>query len=142
MKYHFRIYPEEVGYWAKCIEIEGCRTQGDTMEELEKNMDDVLHLCLEEPPESTLIFPPPRKNLQGKNIVEVSVRPAVALANRIRELRLKNKLTQHKMKDVLGIKHLSNYQRLEDPRRSNPQWDTLVNIKKHFPQFKLDDLAS
>lgn len=142
MKYHFKIHPEDGGYWAVCIEFGACHTQGDSMEELKKNMEEALNLYLAEPADSDLLFPPPRKNLRGKNIAEVSVYPSVAISNRIRELRVKNNLTQHKMKDVLGIKHLSNYQRLEDPDRSNPQWDTLVNIKKHFPQFKLDDLAS
>lgn len=142
MKYHFKIQPEDIGYSAFCIEFDGCVTQGDTMEELKKNMEEALNLYLEEPSDSTLIQPPPRKNLSGKNIIAVPVHPSIAIANRIRELRLKNNLTQHKMKDVLGIKNLSNYQRLEDPLRSNPQWDTLVNIKKHFPQFKMDDLAS
>jgi predicted RNase H-like HicB family nuclease len=142
MKYHFKIHKEGSGYWAYCLEFEACHTQGSSMEELKKNMEEALNLYLEEPSDSNLLFPAPDKKLSGRNIVEVSVYPSVAIANRIRQLRLQNKLTQHKMKDVLGIKNLSNYQRLEDPHRSNPQWDTLVNIKKHFPQFKLDDLAS
>jgi len=142
MKYHFKVHKEGTGYWAYCLEFDACVTQADSMDELKKNMEEALNLYLEEPADSDLLFPPPNKKLSGRNIAEVQVHPSVAIANRIREVRVKNKLTQHKMKDVLGIKNLSNYQRLEDPLRSNPQWDTLVNIKKHFPQFQLDDLAS
>lgn len=44
------------------------------------------------------------------------------------------------MRDFLGINNLSSYQRLEDPRRSNPEFKTLMLIKSKFPNFKIDDL--
>ena len=46
------------------------------------------------------------------------------------------------MKDKLGIKHLSNYQRLEDPHKANPEWATLMLIKRVFPEFRVDDLMA
>lgn len=141
MKYHFKVHKEKKGgYWADCIELEGCRTQGATLKTLTKNMSEALNLYLSEPPESQHVFARPQKRINGKNIVLVAVDPAVAMANRIRELRLKNHLTQMAMKDRLGIKNLSNYQRLEDPYKANPEWSTLMNIKEQFPQFRLDDL--
>ena len=33
MEYHFKIHKEKNGYWAECIELSGCNTQGDTLEE-------------------------------------------------------------------------------------------------------------
>ncbi len=143
MKYHFKIYKERAGgCWAECVELEGCRTEADTREELERNMENALNLYLSEPQDSKHLFPAPRKSFSGKNIASVSVDPKVSIANRIRELRLKNKLTQIAMKDRLGIKNLSNYQRLEDPKRANPEWQTLLLIKKAFPKFRVDDLMS
>ncbi len=47
MKYHFRIH-EENGFWAECIELSGCFTQADTIEELYDNMYEALKLYLEE----------------------------------------------------------------------------------------------
>jgi len=141
MKYHFKVHKDRSGgFWAECIELEGCRTEGNSKGELETNMAVALNLYLSEPPDSKHIFPAPKKSVSGKNIVAIATKPSVAMANRIRELRLKNKLTQVGMKDRLGIKALSNYQRLEDPKRANPEWHTLVMIKKAFPQFRVDDL--
>lgn len=141
MKYHFKIHKEKGGYWAECVELEGCRTQGDTKAELLFNMDEALNLYLSEPADSKLIFPAPRRT-KGKNIVPIAVHPSVAIANRIRELRLTNNLTQVAMRDRLGIKSLSNYQRLEDPERANPEWRTLLLIKQAFPKFHVDDLMA
>jgi predicted RNase H-like HicB family nuclease/DNA-binding XRE family transcriptional regulator len=142
MKYHFKVYKESKGYWTKCIEIDGCQTQADTLMELRENAAEALNLHLSEPPDSNLIFPPPKVGIRGKNIFEVEVEPSIAIANRIRQLRVENELTQNAMKDRLGIKNLSNYQRLEDPSRANPAWTTLLMIKKAFPDFHVDDLMS
>ena len=49
MRYHFKIHKEDIGYSAQCIELPGCVTQGDTMQELQKNMRDALNLYIEEP---------------------------------------------------------------------------------------------
>ena len=139
MKYHFKVYKKSEGYWAECVELDGCHTQGDTKSDLLFNMENALNLYLSEPPDSRHIFPAPRR-IKGKNIVSVAVHPSIAIANRIRELRLINKLTQIAMKDRLGMKSLSNYQRLEDPERANPEWRTLLLIKQAFPKFHVDDL--
>jgi antitoxin HicB len=143
MKYHFKVHRERSGgFWAECIELEGCRTEANSRAQLEKNMKAALNLYLSEPPNSKHIFPAPKKSKAGRNIALVAPRPSVAMANRIRELRLLNNLTQIGMKDRLGIKNLSNYQRLEDPERANPEWQTLVLIKKAFPDFRVDDLMA
>lgn len=39
---------EEGGYWAECPALKGCMTQGETLEEVEKNIKEVIELCLEE----------------------------------------------------------------------------------------------
>jgi antitoxin HicB len=44
MKYHFIIHAEASGYWAQCIELEGCQTQADSREELMENIQEVLKL--------------------------------------------------------------------------------------------------
>lgn len=138
MRYHFKIYPEKRGFWAQCLELKGCQTQGETLEELHANMQEALNGYLSEDVFSSLIFPKPQKVKLRKNVVAVEVEPSVWMALIIRELRLKNKLTQKNMVEKLNLKYLSNYQRLEDPHRANPELKTLVKIKKIFPEFSID----
>jgi len=38
--------PEEGGCWAEVPAIEGCATQGDTMDELMANLEDAVEGCL------------------------------------------------------------------------------------------------
>ena len=33
-------------YWATCPELEGCNTQGETIEEIRENMREAISLCL------------------------------------------------------------------------------------------------
>jgi predicted RNase H-like HicB family nuclease len=37
---------EEGGYWAEVPAIPGCATQGETLEELERNLDEAIRGCL------------------------------------------------------------------------------------------------
>jgi len=136
MEYHFKIHKEKAGFSAECLELRGCRTEGDTMEELVQNMEEALNLFLAEQDNSTLIFPSP-KPITGKNIVPVSVDAGVAFAMNLRQARLKLNKTQNQMMELLGIKTLSNYQRLEDPKRANPELKTLAMILKAVPQIKI-----
>jgi antitoxin HicB len=139
MEYHFKVHKEKKGYWAECIELKGCQTQGDSMAELNANMQEALNLFLSENEDSQLIFSPPKK-ITGKSIIAIEVDPAVALAITIRRTRLKKKLTQTQMKDFLGIKTLSNYQRLEDPKRANPEFRTLIMLNQQIPELKIENI--
>jgi len=37
---------EEGGYWAEVLELPGCGSQGETLDELEKNLIEAIHACL------------------------------------------------------------------------------------------------
>jgi antitoxin HicB len=138
MKYHFKIYKEKKGYWAECLEIEGCLTQADSRLELNENMKEALNLYLSEPEDSSIIFNMPLKKNTAKNVVEVKVEPKVAMAMMIRQIRIKRKFTQKKMAEILGFKNIFSYQRLENPKTSNPEMLTLVKIKAAFPELSLE----
>ncbi len=142
MKYHFKVHKEGKGYWAECLELEGCQTQADKISELEKNMKDALNLYLNEELDTKLVFPLPKKKANGANIRVVSADPRVALAVHLRYLRKKRNLTQKKIAELLGLAGIYSYQRLESPKTANPEWLTLVRIKKLFPELNLDDIAS
>jgi antitoxin HicB len=142
MKYHFKIHKEESGFWAECLELKGCRTQGDTAEELDYNMKEVLNLYLSEPPESKLIFPLPKKHVRGSGIVQVPVEPGVAFAFHLRRLRLKRGLTQKEAAKRLGFKNLFSYQRLESPKNANPALDTIAKVMRLFPELSVDEILA
>jgi predicted RNase H-like HicB family nuclease/DNA-binding XRE family transcriptional regulator len=139
MKYHFKIHKEIKGYWAECVEIEGCQTQGGTLSELNQNMAEALNLMLSEPMDSKMIFPLPKQNLKGKSIVAVAVDSHLAFAVMIRRSRLTRNWTQRDAARELNIKHLSAYQRLESPK-SNPELETILRIKQMFPEIMIDQL--
>lgn len=93
MKYHFRIRKEKGGYWADCVKLVGCRTEGDTLAELNENMREAVDLFLDEPPASALVHPLPRKRLGGPGIVEVPVSSPIAFATYLRALRHEHSMT-------------------------------------------------
>lgn len=132
MKYNFKIKKETDGYSAECVEL-SVFTQGDTMDELNKNMQEALNLHLSESEDSSVIFKLPQKPKKG--CVQVEVDPSVAVALVIRQARIKRKMSQRQMQTLLGFKNLSNYQRLEDPKKANPELKTLYNIFKSIPEL-------
>ena len=143
MRYHFKVHKEGTGFWAECVELRGCQTQGKNREELEKNMAEVLNLYLSEPEDSTLTFPLPKKTKVPKNLVKVPVDPSVAFAFLLKRLRHQKHLTQREVANLMGLQgSLYKYQRLERPKTANPELKTLVLLRRAFPDFDLDLLAS
>ena len=143
MNYHFRVHRNNDGLWAECIELSGCLTQADSEKELEANMKEVLNLFIDEPSDSKIIFPLPKKKVSGRNIVLVPVDPKIAFAFAMRRERLRNKLTQAQAAARLGITgSLNKYQRLERSQTANPEFLTLVKIRKAFPRFPIVELTS
>ena len=76
MKYHFKVHKEGKGFWAECIELSGCFTEGDSMEELRKNMKEALNLYIDEPTDSKKLAALPDDSISiSRYIVEVASRP-------------------------------------------------------------------
>jgi len=138
--YHFKIHKESDGYWAECVELEGCVTQGDSFDELQTNMEEALNLYLDEPDNLDVTYPSPDKEVKGENIVEVSVHPKIGFALEMRMLRKQKGLTQSEIAKLLGMKNIYSYQRLERSKHANPSLTTLAKIKKVFPDFKVDEI--
>jgi predicted RNase H-like HicB family nuclease len=85
MIYHFKIHKEKKGFWAQCIELPGCVTQGDSLKELRTNMQDALNLYIEEPNNSDDLAELPSQSLtRSKNIESVVVDPLIAFAFLVR----------------------------------------------------------
>lgn len=139
MKYHFKIHHDDDGLWAYCIEIEGCVTQADSMQELMENMQEAISLCIEEPEDCQYIAALPDPSIKlFDDVVEVQVYPSVALAFYVRKLRLEKGMTQKQVSDKLGLKGMFGYQRLE--RRCNPTLDLMVRLSQIFPELSIDNV--
>jgi predicted RNase H-like HicB family nuclease len=136
LNYHFQIVDEENGYSAFCLELKGCRTQGDSMEDLIHNLSEALELYLDEPIGSNVLFPGPDYSLIiNKNIIAVSVDPRTAFALLIRRYRIENRMTQSEAQSMIGMVNKTSYNRLE--KRSNPRLETIARIIRAFPDFPL-----
>jgi antitoxin HicB len=138
MIYHFKIHKEKKGFWAQCVELPGCYTQGDTMKELQENMQEALNLYIEEPSDSQDLAELPSESIRrSKNIVSVAVDPLIAFAFLVRYFRIKHGLTQSEAAKKMGFETLYSYQRLE-AKKCNPSLKMISKIKKAFPEFSVD----
>jgi len=138
MKYHFKVHKEGKGFWAECIELSGCFTEGDSMEELRENMQEALNLYIEEPKGSKKLAALPDDSISSsRNIVEIQLDPSIAFAFMVRYNRIQQGLTQQEAADRLGFEKIYSYQRLEN-KRCNPTLKILSRIKKVFPNFSVD----
>jgi antitoxin HicB len=136
MKYHFKTHKENNELWAECIELKGCDTQSEdgTIENLRKNMEEALNLYLDEP-DQRVTFPMPEASLKGEEIISVPVEPRIAFALALRHERAVHHLTQKQMADMLGMKNIWSYQKLESPKKANPQLSTIARIIRVFSDF-------
>jgi predicted RNase H-like HicB family nuclease len=135
MKYHFRVHKEEGKYWAECVELDGCYTDGNTLEELKQNAVDSLTLFLDEPNDSTIEMPLPNENVNGEDIIPINVPIENAFGIVLRNYRLSHKLSQSIMAQRLGIKYIYGYQRLE--KKANPTLSMIKKIIDEFPDFPI-----
>jgi predicted RNase H-like HicB family nuclease len=140
MKYHFRLEHADDGTTASCIELEGCLTEGGTPEEVRANCKEALNLYLDEPPNSSMLFPPPQEGLEGPDIEAIEVDLAIAFAQTLRMYRVQNNLTRAEMAHRLDMALLFSYRRLE--RRSNPTLEVMTKIHDRLPDFSFDSIFS
>jgi len=140
MFYNFKIHKDKNGYWAECVELKGCVTQAETYDELLNNMEEVLNLYLDEPADSKIIFPLPKDDINKKNIIKIPVDHKIAFALKMKILRAKKGLSQRQVADLLGMKNIYSYQRLESSKKANPSLSTIARIKNIFPDFNIDDI--
>lgn len=134
MKYHFNVHRDSDGLWADCVELEGCRSEGDTMEELQQNLHEALNLYLDEPAGSNLLFAFPDPALEDSDeVIGIQVDSSIAFALLVRHYRITHRMTQKEAQEALGLPNRTSYTRLE--RKGNPRLKTIERIIKAFPDF-------
>jgi predicted RNase H-like HicB family nuclease/DNA-binding XRE family transcriptional regulator len=142
MYYHFKVHKEGNGYWAECCELSHCQTETDgpgSREDLRKNCREVLNLYLDEPPASQKIMPMPDPALDSNHkLMRIEAEPQIAFSQMLRTSRLKAQLTQQQAAQLLNMKIVYSYQRLE--KRSNPTLALMTKVKNVFPDIQLQEL--
>lgn len=139
MEYHFEVHREdEGGYWAECVELKGCLSDGDSLEELKFRIEDSLNLYLNEPPGSNMVFALPDKNLDNRDeLLRIPVKPNIAFALLVRHCRISHHYTLEQAQEQVGLKNRNSYVRLETP--GNPTIESISLVKKAFPEINLND---
>lgn len=122
--------PEDKSYLVEFIDLPGCITEGDTLEEAASNGREALTGFLASLFERNLPIPEP-STVRKKNIHLIEPEPDVAVPVILRRLRESSKLTQSDVARVLGISYQA-YQRLEKPGKSNPTMKTLERLARVF----------
>ena len=140
MIYHFNMHKEEDGFWAECVELPGCKTQAETYSELIEFCKESLNIYLEEPKDSKVVFPLPNESLDNDStLLRIDVEPEIALAVLLRYNRSNLRLTQKQVAEMLGMKNIYSYQRLE--KRSNPTLTIIKRIHSIFPEINLEKIV-
>ena len=125
-------------FGADCVELEGCCSEGDTMEELQQNLQEALNLDLNEPAGSNILLPLPDRSLEDReDIIKIQVDTNIAFALLVRHYRIRNRITQKEAQEALGLPNRTSYTNLE--RDGNPRLDTIEKNIKAYPDFSLHE---
>ncbi|MDR2864053.1 MAG: type II toxin-antitoxin system HicB family antitoxin [Spirochaetaceae bacterium] len=120
----------EGGYVVEFIDIPSCITEGDTLEEAKINAKDALSgvlSCLD----SRKINIPEPSNVNGENIYYIEPELKIAFAIRLKRERQKHGLTQKEVAERMRV-NWAYYQRIENPRKSNPTLGTIEKLQDVF----------
>jgi len=121
---------EDNGYLVEFIDLPGCITDGDTLEEAATNGRETLTGFLASMYERNVPIPEPSVVSQ-EDVYLIEPEPDVAVPVMLKRLRESNKLTQSDVAKVLGISYQA-YQKLEKPGKSNPTLKTLERLARVY----------
>lgn len=128
LTYPANIVKEEDSFLVTFPDLENVVTFGATIEEAIQNAEDALNGCLASDFERNFSIPEP-SIITGEDVHTITVAPHVAVAIMLRKLRAD--ASQVEIARKLNIAY-QVYQRLENPRKSNPTLKTLEKIARVF----------
>jgi antitoxin HicB len=121
---------EDKSYLVEFPDLEGCLTEGATLDEALKNAKEALSGYLASIFERGYIIPKQMK-AKGKDIYFIEPEPEVATPIMLRKIRDEKRLNQTEAAKKLGISYQA-YQRLENPTKCNPTIKTLEKVARVF----------
>ena len=124
-------HPDEKGFWVEFPDLPGCVTEGDSFEEAQEMAKEALSVFLESMDSRKVAIPLPSK-IKGENIFFIEPDLNVAFAISLKRERERLGLTQKQVAEQANIKW-AFYQRIENPRKSNPTLSTIEKLRAVFP---------
>ncbi len=121
---------EDKGFLVEFPDLEGCLTEGETLDDALENAKEALSGYLASIFERGFTIPEPSQ-LKGKNIYLIEPEPEVSTPIILRKIREGLKINQIEAAKRLGVSYQA-YQRLENPNKCNPTIKTLEKVAKIF----------
>mgnify|MGYP001613988747 FL=1 len=128
MTYYAKVFKREGVYAVEFPELPNINTWGKTKDNALIMASDALNGALETDSERGFDFPAPVIH-KGKNYFPIVVEPHIAMAIEIRKER--GHKSQREIAGKLGVAY-QVYQKLENPRTSNPPMKTLEKVARIY----------
>ena len=128
LQYPAKIRKSKGVYLVTFPDFETINTWGETLERALKNAEEALNGCLESDFERGFRIPDPSEK-KGRNSYDIPIKPHIAVSVMLRKLRAGR--TQQEIARKLNIS-FQVYQRLENPRKSNPTIKTLEKVASAY----------
>jgi antitoxin HicB len=136
--YPAHIWKEENNSWSvEFPDLPGCFSSGQSLEDAVGKAEEALNAYLESLDSRSLSIPEP-STLSGEEFYSIAPSLNVSFAITLKQEREKQGLTQKEVAKRMGV-NWSAYQRIENPRKTNPTLSTIDKLQKVFgrPFFAL-----
>ena len=120
----------EGGYVVEFIDIPSCVTEGDTLEEAKAMAKDAISAILYSLDSRKMTIPEP-STIRGRGIYYIEPELKVAFAITLKKERERLGLSQKDIAERMNV-NWAYYQRIENPRRTNPTLGTIEKLQKVF----------
>jgi antitoxin HicB len=121
---------DEGGYVVEFIDIPSCVTEGDTLEEAKTMAKEALSAMLYSLDSRKMGIPEP-STVKGKGIYFIEPELKIAFAITLKKERERLGLSQKDVAERMNV-NWTYYQRIENPRRTNPTLGTIEKLQKVF----------
>ena len=120
----------EGGYVVEFIDIPSCVTEGDTLEEAKAMAKEAVSAMLYSLDSRKMTIPEP-SNKKGRGIYYIEPELKIAFAIALKKERERLGLSQKDVAERMNV-NWTYYQRIENPRRTNPTLGTIIKLQKVF----------
>ena len=120
----------ESGYVVEFINLPSCVTEGDTLEEAKAMAKEAISAMLYSLDSRRMAIPEP-STIKGKGIHYIEPELKIAFAITLKKERERLGLSQKDIAERLNV-NWTYYQRIENPRRTNPTLKTIEKLQKVY----------
>jgi antitoxin HicB len=129
--YPAHIWREDNTTWSvEFPDLPGCFSSGSSLLEARKKAEEALDSYLESLDSRSVDIPEPLLRT-GEDVHMISPSLKVGFAITLKQERNKQGLTQKEVAERMGVKW-SAYQRIENPRKTNPTLSTIAKLQEVF----------